>query len=313
MNSRPPFLFRLATAVCLTLVAGVARPQALLNEDHPLAGKLWEMGSRRFIDEATLLARAKPADVLVLGETHDNPVHHQRQQRLLQARLESGAAPALVMEQFNTDRQSELDLALAGADRDDALQKAAGLAKGWDWHFYRPLVSAALERKLPVVAANLSRERVRPVIRGGFSAFDLAEVKRLAVDAVWSDGRQRHLSEVIEASHCGQIDADMRDGLVRAQRLRDAVMADAVLANVERGVVAIVGRGHARRDIGLPLYLAARQPSARVYSVGLVEVDPDKISPEAYETARGEGVPFDVLWFSPRTERPDPCAAFAKR
>lgn len=313
MNPATSFFFRLATAVCLTLVAGVARPQALVHQDHPLSGKLWDMGSRRFIDEATLLARAKPADILVLGETHDNPVHHERQQRLLLARLESGASPALVMEQFNTDRQSELDLALADADRSDALQKAAGLAKGWDWQFYRPLVSAALERKLPVVAANLSRERVRPVIREGFAAFDSADFKRLAVEAVWNDGRQRYLSEVIEASHCGQIDANMREGLVRAQRLRDAVMADAVLANVQRGVVAIVGRGHARRDVGLPLYLAARQPSARVYSIGLVEVDPAKTSPEAYETARGEGMPFDVLWFSPRTERPDPCAAFAKR
>jgi uncharacterized iron-regulated protein len=315
------YLLRRAVAICIGLAAAllsaVASAQALLNQDHPLAGKLWDMSSQRFIDEATLMARIKPADVVLLGETHDNPVHHRRQQELLRAKLAAGGAPALLMEQFNIDHQGELDSALARSDHDDALETIAGLAKGWDWAFYRPLLATAIERKLPVVAANLSRERMRSVIREGFAAYDPAEFKRLGIETVWNDGRQRYLTEVIEAAHCGQIDNHLRDGMVRAQRLRDAVMADAALAalsNLKRGVVAIVGRGHARRDVGLPLYLAARQPGARIYSIGLVEVSPDKTSPQAYEPRiAGEGVPFDVLWFSPRAERPDPCAAFAKR
>lgn len=312
MKTAARIRFRLVFA--MMLFAGLAHAQPLRYAGHPLVGKLWDMRSRSHIDEATLLARIDKANVLLLGETHDNPVHHELQQKLLQARLESGSRPALLMEQFDTERQAALDLALAGSNRDEALNTAATLTKGWDWQFYRPLLVTALDHKLPVVAANLSRERLRPVVRQGFAAFDAADLKRMAVDEVWSEGRQKYLARLIEQAHCGQIGAELRDGLVRSQRLRDAVMADAALSSIGRGVVGIVGSGHARRDIGVPLYLAARDPAARIYSIGFVEVSPEKTSPEAYETERATAsVPYDAIWFTPRIDRPDPCASFGKR
>lgn len=312
MKTAARIRFRLVFA--MMLFAGLAHAQPLRYAGHPLVGKLWDMRSRSHIDEATLLARIDKANVLLLGETHDNPVHHELQQKLLQARLESGSRPALLMEQFDTERQAALDLALAGSNRDEALNTAATLTKGWDWRFYRPLLVTALDHKLPVVAANLSRERLRPVVRQGFAAFDAADLKRMAVDEVWSEGRQKYLARLIEQAHCGQIGAELRDGLVRSQRLRDAVMADAALSSIGRGVVGIVGSGHARRDIGVPLYLAARDPAARIYSIGFVEVSPEKTSPEAYETERATAsVPYDAIWFTPRIDRPDPCASFGKR
>jgi len=304
-------------ALCLPFGAAPAHGQALLYADHPLVGKLWDTASHGYIDEAALLARLAQVDVLLLGETHGNPVHHQHQLRLLQARLAAGARPALLMEQFDSERQSALDGVLARRDREDALDAAAGLSKGWDWRFYGPLVAAAFDHQLPVLAANLSRASAQPVIRQGFAAFDAAEFKRLAVEAAWSEPRQQYLQRLIEDSHCGQISAELRDGLVRGQRLRDAVMADSALASLERGaagVIGIIGRGHARRDIGLPIYLAARRPATRIYSIGFVEVAADKHSPEAYETESATaGAPHDILWFSPRSERADPCAAFGKK
>jgi len=312
MKSAARLHFHLAFA--MMLFAGLTHAQPLLHADHPLVGKLWDMRSRSYMDEATLLGRIDKANVLLLGETHDNPVHHELQQKLLQARLESGARPALLMEQFDTERQAALDLALAGSNRDAALNTADTLTKGWDWKYYRPLLATALDYKLPVIAANISRERERPVVRQGFAAFDAADLKRMAVDKVWSEGRQKYLARLIEEAHCGQIGADLRDGLVRGQRLRDAVMADAALSNIGRGVVGIVGSGHARRDIGVPIYLAARDPGARIYSIGFIEVSPEKTAPEAYETERATGdVPYDVIWFTPRIDRPDPCASFGKR
>jgi hypothetical protein len=79
------------------------------------------------------------------------------------------------------------------------------------------------------------------------------------------------------------------------------------------GVVFILGRGHARRDVGVPLYLAARRPATRVLSIGFVEVGAGKTAPTQYETERvGNIAPYDILWFTPRAERPDPCLAFRK-
>jgi len=282
--------------------------------DHPLTGKIWDMNSRRFMDEAALLAMMGKADVILLGETHDNPQHHDVQLKLLKARIESGARPALLMEQLDTESQPALDLALADSDPGKALNAATGLIKFADWQFYRPFLAIAIDNKLPVIAANISSQQLQPVIWNGFAAYDAAALKRMAVEQVWSDSRQTYMLSHIGGAHCGQIRDELRAGLTRSQRLRDALMADAAVSSIGRGIVAIVGSSHARRDIGMPLYLAARDSAAHILSIAFVEVIPGMDAPETYETDSASGSPpFDVIWFSSRVERADPCADFGKK
>jgi uncharacterized iron-regulated protein len=295
--------------LALLLLAGCAAvpPGTLRDTDHPLAGRLWDANAQSFIDEAELLRRAASADILLLGETHDNAEHHRLQLRVLQARTASGARPALLMEQFDIDQQAALDEARrAGRD-------PAPLMRGWDWPQYAPLVALAETEGLALVAANLPRAATRPVVREGYSTLPAGEVQRLALERVWDEARQKYMVDLIEASHCGKVTPALRDGLVRAQRLRDATLADAALGKVDHGAVFILGRGHARHDVGVPLYLAARRSGTRVLSVGFVEVGAGKTAPSAYETGRvGSITPYDILWFTPRAERPDPCLAFGQ-
>lgn len=285
----------------------------MLFTDHPLVGKIWDMNTRSYIDEAALLDRINTSNVLLLGETHDNSQHHELQQKLLKARIESGERPALMMEQLNTEDQQVLDQALAGGNRDEVLKSVNGLIKFTDWQFYGPLLAIAIDNKLPVIAANTPSQRLQPAIWRGFDAYGEDVLKRLAVEEVWSESRQNYLVTHMGGAHCGKIRDDLRTGLARSQRLRDAYMVDSAVSSVELGVVAIVGRDHARRDIGLPLYFAARAPSVRIISIGFVEVGPGKTDPKDYETESATGdAPFDVLWFTPRAERTDPCANFGK-
>lgn len=281
----------------------------MLFADHPLVGKIWDMKSRSFIDEATLLARINAANVLLLGEIHDNPQHHELQQKLLNARIASGARPAVLMEQLNAENQPALDQALAGSNRDEVLSSVTKLIKFSDWQFYRPFLVIAVDNQLPVIAANISNQQLQPVIWNGFAAYDAGDLKRLAVEQVWSESRDKYLVRNMGGAHCGKLKDELRAGLSRSQRLRDALMADSAMSSIGRGIVGIVGSSHARRDIGLPLYFAARAPLARIFSIGFVEVHPRKTDPTTYEvdSATGEA-PFDVIWFTPRVDRPDPCA-----
>ena len=299
--------------VVLLSFAGLAYAGNMLFTDHPLVGKICDMNSRSYIDEATLLARINTANALLLGETHDNTQHHDLQQKLLKIRIESGARPALMMEQLDAESQPALDQALAGSNRDEVLNSVNGLIKFTDWQLYSPLLATAVDSKLPIIAANISRQHLQPVIWRGYSAYDAGELKRLAVEEVWSENRQNYLATHMGGAHCGQLRDELRVGLARSQRLRDALMADSALSSIERGVVAIVGRDHARRDIGLPLYFAARAPSASIFSIGFVEVSPESVDPEFYESESATGeAPFDVIWFTPRAERDNPCANFGK-
>lgn len=280
---------------------------SLRDSDHPLAGRIWDPAATTFVDELELLRRAAQAEVLLLGETHDNPEHHRLQRRILAARTNAGSPPTLLMEQFDIDQQPAIDEALRnGGD-------LGPLMRGWEWPHYRSLVADALHAGMRLRAANVARSGLRPVVRDGFSAIAAGEIERLALHRTWDGEREKFMAEIIEASHCGKVSGPLREGLVRAQRLRDATLADAALANLGHGVVFILGRGHARRDVGVPHYLAARRPGTRVLSIGLVEVSAGNSLAARYEAERvGPAPAFDLIWFTARAERPDPCIAFGK-
>lgn len=307
MNSTKRFFP--SVVVVLLLLAGCAAvpPGTLRDTDHPLAGRLWDVAAQSFIGEVELLRRATHAEALLLGETHDNPEHHRLQAHILQIRLAAGARPALLMEQFDLDQQGAID---------EARRSGKDLApemRGWSWPLYAPLVALADAAGIPLRAANLPRSATRPIVREGYATLAAGELPRLALDSVWNDARQAYMVRVIDRSHCGKITPELRNGLIRAQRLRDATLADAALGQIDKGVVFILGRGHARRDVGVPLYIEARRPGTRILSIGFVEVADKDTQPTQYENERvGNGAAYDVIWFTPRAERPDPCLAFGK-
>lgn len=295
-------------AIGCALLLAISACATLLDTDHPLAGRIWDPAEGIFVTPEQLLRRASMAETVLLGETHDNPRHHRLQAEILTSLLNRTAKPVLLMEQFDIDQQAAID--------DERIERKdiAPLMRGWESSQYRPILEIARNHGLVLRAANLPREKLRPVVRDGYAALAAGEVERLALRATWDDAREKFMINVIEASHCGKVSAALRDGLVRAQRLRDATMADSVLGTIDRSqVVFILGRGHARRDVGVPRYLEIRRPGTRLLSIGMVEVSAGKIEPAEYESDRaGEGPAFDLVWFTPRAERPDPCLAFGK-
>lgn len=232
--------------------------------------------------------RAQP--LVLLGELHDSPAQHAMRARALQRLLAEGARPALLMEQFDREQQPAIDrmLATPGADA-DALIAAAwpqGNA-GWQWPLYRPFITLALQHRLQLVAANVSRADTRRVIGGGLAAagFDAAVPSDIA-DAQ---------AAAIVASHCGQVDDTLARKLMLAQVARDQFMARQLVAHADGGALLLAGNGHVRRDIGVPRWLPAAWQS-RSIAVGLLE--PGEAPAHA----------FDLVLQTPATQRPDPCA-----
>ena len=306
-------LSKLLLAIVSLLFVVTAQADEMVLKDHPLVGKLWDMNSRSFINEDELITRIIASDVLMLGEVHDNVEHHELQQKLFKARIESGRQPALMMEQLDAQSQPILDQALAGEDRDKVLNNVTALIKFSDTQFYTPLLSIAIDNHLPVIAANVPNHLLRPVIWDGYEAYDADELMRLMVEDVWNESRQKYLARNMGGAHCGQLREELRVGLTRSQRLRDALMTDSAIASVDRGVVAIVGSSHARYDIGLPLYFAARAPTSLILSIAFVEVTENANDPSVYNRVSATGeAPYDVMWFTPRMDREDPCANFDK-
>jgi len=278
------------------------------GSQHPLAGKIWDVAGGRFVEPSELIERASASKFVLLGEIHDNEEHHRIQAKILDALVKNGRKPALVMEQFDVEQQKQVNGIVQGeGTRADKLRELSKLMRqGWNWPLYQRLVSAALQEKLPLVAANMSREAVREVARNGYEVLGTGEETRLAIDRTWTPERDRQLAQEIANGHCGKVADHMVQVITKSQRVRDAVMADKMLMARRNGAVGIVGRGHAREDLGVPLYIAARAPEETVLSVGMVEVY-EPVDPNAYAYS-AVGQHHDYLWFTPRPARnSNPC------
>ena len=243
-----------------------------------------------------LISAMRSRPVVLLGEVHDNAAQHALRAQALRAMLDGGARPALLMEQFDREQQGAIDRALAraGVAVDDVIAAGAPEAaamRGWDWVLYRPYIALALERRLQIVAANVSRADARRVVQDG-----LPSLASLGFDARVPSDIDAAQAQAIVASHCGLLDAAQAQRMVGAQVARDQFMARLVEAHAAQGAVLLAGNGHVRADIGVPRWLSA---ATRERSVAIGLLEPGDDSAPA----------FDVALTTTAQPRPDPCEA----
>ncbi|MCX7644545.1 MAG: ChaN family lipoprotein [Rhodobacteraceae bacterium] len=242
------------------------------------------------------MARLPPAEVVVLGEVHDNPAHHANQA----AAVAALAPAALVFEMLTPAQAGRVTPALRG----DAAALGAALeweASGWpDFAMYHPIFTAA--PGAAVYGAAFGRAEVARAVREGAASVFGAEAARFGLDrALAPEDLAARLAEQAEA-HCDALPAEMLPGMVEAQRLRDAGLARAALqALAETGgpVAVIAGNGHARTDRGMPWHLAVAAPEVTILAVGQFEAPPEEPAP-----------PYDLWLVTPPAAREDPCAVF---
>jgi uncharacterized iron-regulated protein len=317
MNARRRVLRLLACApALLARRARAATWASPLLVDHPLVGTVWDARERRPTTRAALDGACARADLLLVGEVHDNPDHHRLQLELLEAVVRAGRRPAVALEQFDREHQAALDRARAVRPRDagEVADAAQFDRRGWQWPFYEPLVALALREDLPLVAANLSRRDAFAVVERGYVALGDGAAEQLGLAQPPAAAQLAAIEAAIREGHCGKLPERIVPGMAAAQRARDAVMAYALLARSSSGAVLIAGNGHVRRDLGVPVSLAARAPERRVLAVGVVEVAADTVRADDYlAPAAGDAPQFDFALFTPRVTRPDPCAGFAPR
>ncbi len=233
--------------------------------------------------------------VLLFGEVHDNAAQHAERLRAFERLLATGARPALAMEQLDRDKQPAIDALLQRQPRPvaaDIVAAGAPAGPGWTWAYYTPFITLALQHGLPIVAANVSRDESRRVMRDGLAASGFSEP--VPADVLATYGR-----EIVD-SHCGMVDAPTAQRMAQAQVARDQFMARVLVAHAARGVVLLAGNGHVRTDIGAPRWLP---PAVRARSLAIGWLE---------EGAGDERAAFDAVRVTPPQARPDPCEGMRK-
>jgi uncharacterized iron-regulated protein len=239
---------------------------------------------------------ALPAtDVIILGEVHDNPVHH-----LNQASAVAAIAPSAMVFEMLLPEQA----AKGNADsRQDAAQLAEVLGwegTGWpEFSTYYPIFTAAPDAR--IYGGKRAKPEVRRAVNEGGAAVFGQGAAKFALHLTLPLDQQNTREQGQMTAHCDALPESLLSGMVEAQRLRDATLAAAVLQAFEETggpVVLITGNGHARRDWGVPAMLQAAAPDLRVLSVA------------QFEIAAWDEPPFEAYVITAAVERDDPCAAF---
>ncbi len=243
-------------------------------------------------------ADARKAELVFLGEVHDNPAHH-----VVQAEWVAALKPsALVFEM--------IPQAMADPLTPETLSNAADLEvalhwseMGWpDFAMYYPIFKAAPEAR--VYGASLPRAAARKVMSEGISAaMDTGDVERFALETPLPEAEQARREAHQMAAHCDALPEEMLPDMVRIQRVRDAWLARqalAALADTGGPVLIITGNGHARTDHGAPAAVRMAAPETVIFALGQSE---DGNGPEGL---------FDHVLDAPAVDRPDPCAVFDK-
>lgn len=239
------------------------------------------------------------AEVVFLGEIHDNPHHHKAQ-----ARYVSAIKPkALVLEMLTP--------AQVAAARDVARGDQAALAAAFDWKksgwpdfaMYFEVLNAHPEAAL--YGAAVPRSETRKAMKMGVAQwFGTEDAARFGLNRPLDKDQQAAREEYQFKAHCDAMPKQMMAIMVDLQRLRDASLARATLRalNETGGPVAVItGNGHAREDWGAPVALLTARPGLRLFTLGQVE-----------ENHPPQGR-FDLVISAPTVDRKDPCAAFRKK
>jgi len=183
------------------------------------------------------------ADVLLLGELHDDPAHQRRHRQVVASLAAEGRLAALAIE------MAEAGTSTAGLPPDASEAEVRTALRwnedGWPWATYGPAIMAAVRAGAPVRGANLPRTQMRPAMQDA-SLDGALDARALAA--------QR---EAVRAGHCDLLPPQQLPGMVRVQVARDRAMARVVAEALSAGrtVVLLAGAAHVDPAVGVPRHL----------------------------------------------------------
>src|SRR4028118_1992351 len=128
-------------------------------------------------NQQKILQELVKANVVYLGETHNNLEDHKAQLEILQALHQQNRKIAIAMEMFQRPFQDVLDQYLAGKITEAQLVEQSEYEKRWGfpWENYAPILRFAKTNQLPILALNTPTEVTRKVARSGLESLTTDE------------------------------------------------------------------------------------------------------------------------------------------
>ena len=272
--------------------------------------RVYDTRRKDFGDFESMLADLARADVVFLGEQHDDPNTHRLELAVVEGLTRRRVPLVLGLEMFERDVQPLLDQYLAGTIRED--QFLAG-SRPWPRYAsdYRPLIEFAKAHQIPVVASDVPRRIATDVSKTGMAAVDsLGADRSLVAHEPLCPTAGDYYARFIETMGSGHPPAagdTGGDGHARtdrfylAQCLKDETMAESIVAAWQKNaarraaVVHVNGSFHSDYAEGTAAGVSRRLNGRRIAVVSFVPVDDlDAEKPDADAARLGDYVVYTV-------------------
>jgi len=319
-----PLTFLLAVALAQAapaLPAPAAQVPVTMQAPHSgyVPERVYDTRQHAFVDFEVMVADLARADVVFVGEQHDDPNTHRLEHALLEGLRRRGIPPILSFEMFERDVQHVVAQYLAGAITEELLLKDA---RPWPRYAsdYRALMELAKTERWTVVASNVPRRVASEVAKSGKEALDrLSPADRALVARELQCPEDGYFERFVKAmgGHAGQApekpdaekQADETERRVEAktdryywsQCVKDETMAESIAsafanrAGRPAPIVHVNGAFHSDFGQGTAERTRRRLPGRRVAIVTILPVaDLDALAPAGEDVSRADYLVYTI-------------------
>ena len=265
--------------------------QTAIVPEHPWAPTglpMFDGSNGMIMTWASLMDAIAEADVVVLGEEHDDSVAHRFQLAVVSQVLATWPGSAVALEMLERDQQAEVNDYLAGTlTGSEFLEAVTGGPESTRSfaEFYLPIVDAAGSEEAPVIAANAPRQYVRMARTEGWDGLAARPESGQGLYVLpkrLDQGDYRRRIEELMRSYGKEPTREAVDEVLRAQQIWDSTMADSTLQALHDAekVVLLVGRFHGDFAGGTVEEIRRRSTLVRVLYVTIINEDARRLRPE---------------------------------
>lgn len=210
--------------------------------------------------------------VIFLGEEHGSAMSHRAELLTLKGLSKRDPKLVLALEMFERDVQETLNAYLKGK-----ISEKEFLAKSRPWpdykRDYRPLIEWSKKKKIHVIAANIPRRAAAAVSMANKISPDVMGQDRIYLpQTVYVKSKEYYRRFVLSMDQMPEgmpMKRINRDGLYKAQVLKDAVMAAALEPFLDHRILFCCGHFHSDYHLGIPYQLRKKHPVLKMAVISM--------------------------------------------
>jgi len=273
-----------------------------------LPQRVYDTRRASFTDFEMMTADLARADVVLIGEQHDDSNSHRLELAVLEALARRQVPVTLSLEMFERDVQGSVDTYVAGSSAEDDFLKTS---RPWPRYAtdYRPLVEFAKRQHWPVVAANVPRRIAADVAKSGKPAVDALTAADRSLAAAdlrcphdsYFDRFAEQMGSGGHQSGSSSATDTTTERYYWAQCVKDETMAESIAAAFEKQegkpgvVVHVTGSFHSDYGDGTGDRVRRRLAGRRVAIVSLLPVENlDTLAPAPGDLKRADYLVYTV-------------------